>query len=117
MQSMNIVEPRRVQLALSLPMKCSGCTPSSRCLFVTPASSGKACLTSRVLRGAHLTSCSALTSAQRGQLAAIYMQVAALAQRTLQERLHDLEILNEELVIAKNAMLSDLMVRLNLRDM
>jgi hypothetical protein len=44
------------------------------------------------------------------------MQVAALAQRTLQERLHDLEILNEELVIAKNAMLSDLMVRLHLRD-
>lgn len=43
------------------------------------------------------------------------MQVAALAQRTLQERLHDLEILNEELVIAKNAMLSDLMVRLILR--
>lgn len=38
------------------------------------------------------------------------MQVAASAQRSLQERLRDLEVLNEELVIAKNAMLSDLMV-------
>ena len=112
---MKSVAPRQVQVVLSLLMKCSGCSPSSRCLFVTMACSSKGCLTSRVLGGAHLTSCSALTSAQRGQLAATYMQVAALAQRTLQERLHDLEILNEELVIARNAMLSDLMVCLILR--
>jgi hypothetical protein len=39
------------------------------------------------------------------------LQVAASAQRAMQERLRDLEVLNEELVIAKNAMLNDLMVR------
>lgn len=33
------------------------------------------------------------------------------SQRGLQERLRDLTAQNEELVIAKNAMLSDLMVR------
>lgn len=37
-------------------------------------------------------------------------QAAAAAQRGLQERVRDLEVQNEELVIAKNAMLSDLMV-------
>jgi hypothetical protein len=58
----------------------------------------------------------ACIGARHGQLAAVCVQVAAAAQRALQERLRDLEVLNEELVIAKNAMLSDLMVRLILRD-